>query len=78
MENCQTTNMLKLARYFFFFNAAVWLIFGTSGFTQVTASMRDWRLILSVLMIANAIVVIWFFVFIGVTIPHQTRDESGR
>jgi hypothetical protein len=56
--------MLKLTRYFFFLNAAVWLIVGTLGFIQVTASMRDWRLILSVLMIANAIVMIWFGVMI--------------
>lgn len=64
MEYHQTTNMLKLTRYFFFLNAAVWLIVGTLGFIQVTASMRDWRLILSVLMIANAIVMIWFGVMI--------------
>ncbi|MBN1453468.1 MAG: hypothetical protein JW963_20805 [Anaerolineales bacterium] len=59
MENNQITNMLKLTRGLFFLNAAVWVVFGVLGFMAVT-STSDWRLILSMLMIANAAIMIWF------------------
>lgn len=60
----QTSKMLKLARSLFFINAAVWLIFGALGFMRAMTSTSDLRLILSVLMIANAAVMIWFGVVI--------------
>lgn len=60
MEDNRTTNMLKLTRYLFFLNAAAWLFFGVLGFTQAMTSTNDWRLILSVLMVANAAVMLWF------------------
>jgi hypothetical protein len=56
--------MLKLTRSLFFINAAVWLIFGFLGFMRAVTSTSDLRLILSVLMIANAAVMIWFGVMI--------------
>ena len=64
MEENQISNLLKLTRALFFINAAVWLIFGALGFMRAMTSTSDLRLILSVLMVANAAVMIWFGVMI--------------
>ena len=64
MKSDQTSKMLKLTQSLFFINAAVWLIFGFLGFMRAVTSTSDLRLILSVLMVANAAVMIWFGVMI--------------
>ena len=64
MKSDQTSKMLKLTQSLFFINAAVWLIFGALGFMRTVTSTSDLRLILSVLMVANAAVMIWFGVMI--------------
>lgn len=61
MENTQTTNMLKLTRYLFFLNAAVWLAFGVASllFRALDGgSLARW--VITVMMIANAAVMLWF------------------
>lgn len=60
MENTQTTNMLKLTRYLFFLNAAVWLAFGIASllFRALDGgSLTRW--VITVMMIANAAVMLW-------------------
>ena len=60
MENTQTTNMLKLTRYLFFINAAVWLAFGIASllFRALDGgSLARW--LITVMMIANAAVMLW-------------------
>ena len=63
MKNDQTTKLLKLTRILLFANAAVWLVFGGLSFSQ--AHGMDWRFILSVLMVANALVMIVFGVLLA-------------
>jgi len=58
--NDQIIRMLKLASGLFFLNAAVWVVVATLGFIQAGTGAGDWRIILSVLMIANAAVMAWF------------------
>ena len=60
MKKNQIPTMLKLSQILFFVNAAVWLVFGVLSFTQIRASIRDFRLVYSVLMVANAAVMLWF------------------
>ncbi len=60
MENTQTTNMLKLTRYLFFLNAAVWLAFGIASLLLRAldgGSLTRW--VITVMMIANAAVMLW-------------------
>ena len=64
MEENQISNLLKLTRALFFITAAVWLIFGALGFMRAMTATSDLRLILSVLMVANAAVMFWFGVMI--------------
>ena len=58
MENKQTKNLLKLTRILIFVNAAIWLMFGGLSFSRALMSISDLRFILSVLMVANAVVMI--------------------
>jgi hypothetical protein len=61
MEKDQTTNMLKLTRYLFFLNAAVWLAFGVASllFRALDGGgLARW--VITVMMIANAAVMLWF------------------
>ena len=69
MEDKQTLKMLKLTRNLFFINAAVWLAFGVASllFRAIDEGTLT-RWVITIMMIANAIVMIWF----GVMIP------SGR
>jgi hypothetical protein len=69
MEHNQTSIMLKWTRNLFFINAAVWLAFGISSllFRALDEDTLT-RWIITIMMIANAFVMIWF----GVMIP------SGR
>ena len=64
MEKNQIPMMLKLTQIFFFANAVVWLVFAVLGFTQVKTGTSDLRLLYSVLMVANAAVMLWFGVVI--------------
>ena len=61
MENDRTKTMLNLTRYAFFLNAAVWLAFGVASLLSralVNGSPLHW--VMTVLMIANAVVMLWF------------------
>jgi len=61
MENTQTTNMLKLTRYLFFLNAVVWLAFGVASLLSRAldnGSLARW--VITVMMLANAAVMLWF------------------
>ena len=61
MENNRITTMLKLTRYAFFLNSAVWLAFGVASLLSralFDGSPLHW--VITVLMIANAIVMLWF------------------
>ncbi|MFL7870861.1 MAG: hypothetical protein AB8I58_18680 [Anaerolineales bacterium] len=61
MESNQTKNMLKLTRYLFFLNAAVWLVFGIGSLVSralVDGSLARW--VITVMMLANAAVMLWF------------------
>lgn len=60
MKNGQITKMLQLARAMFFLNAGVWLFFSLLGFMQAMTVTGAWRLILSVLMLVNAALMVWF------------------
>jgi len=65
MDIYQTSKMLKLTRYLFFLNAAVWLAFGVSSllFRALDGgSLTRW--VITILMIVNAFVMIWFGVMI--------------
>ena len=65
MDTDQTSKMLKLTRYMFFLNAAVWLAFGVSSllFRALDGgSLARW--VITTMMIANAIVMIWLGVMI--------------
>ena len=65
MRSDETTNMLKLTRIIFFINAAVWLAFGVASllFRAIDGGTLT-RWVITVLMITNAIVMIWFGVMI--------------
>jgi hypothetical protein len=61
METTQTKNMLKLTRYLFFLNAAVWLVFGILSLllrALDNGSLARW--VITVMMLANAAVMLWF------------------
>jgi hypothetical protein len=61
MKKDQTTNMLKLTRYLFFLNAAVWLAFGIASLLLRAldgGSLVRW--VITVMMVANAAVMFWF------------------
>ena len=64
MENDQISKMLKLTRVLFFVNAAVWLFFCALSFVRAMTDTSEIRLILSWLMLANTIVMIWLGVMI--------------
>lgn len=58
------SNMLNLTRILFFVNAAVWLVFGALSAFQYFENGSPVRLIYAGLMIANAVVMVWFGVMI--------------
>ena len=65
MNSDQISKMLKLTRSLFFLNAAVWLAFGISSllFRAIDeGSLMSW--VITVMMIANAIIMVWFGVMI--------------
>ncbi len=65
MKSDQISKMLKLTRTLFFFNAAVWLAFGVSSLLFRTldgGSLTRW--VITIMMIVNAMVMIWFGVMI--------------
>jgi hypothetical protein len=67
MKNNQTSKMLNLTRNLFFINAAVWLAFGISSLllrAMDGGSLARW--VITGMMLANAIVMIWF----GIMIPR--------
>ena len=64
MENNQSMQMLKLTRALFFLNATVWLIFGALSAFRFADGGSLTRLIYAILMVANAVVMVWFGVMI--------------
>ena len=65
MKSDQISKMLKLTRTLFFINAAVWLAFGVSSllFRALDGgSLTRW--VITIMMIANAMVMTWFGVMI--------------
>ncbi len=65
MKSDQISKMLKLTRTLFFFNAAVWLAFGVSSllFRALDGgSLTRW--VITIMMIVNAMIMIWFGVMI--------------
>ena len=56
MDNERVSKILKLTRKLLFVNAGVWLIFGVLGFSRAMTETGNLRFMLSVLMVANAIV----------------------
>ena len=64
MENNQIRKILTLTQRMLFLNAAVWVIFGGLGVLRAIETDSSLRWILSALMVANAIVMLWFGVMI--------------
>jgi len=60
LDRDQTALMLKLTQILIFVNALVWLVFGLLSFTLAGTGAGPWRVILSGLMVANAVVLAWF------------------
>jgi hypothetical protein len=61
MENDRTKTMLNLTRYTFFLNAAVWLAFGVASLlTRALSDGSPLHWVITVLMVANAMVMLWF------------------
>jgi hypothetical protein len=56
--------MLKLTQGMLFLNAAVWVVFGILGVLRAIDGGSSLRWILSTLMFANAIVMVWFGIMI--------------
>jgi hypothetical protein len=66
MENNQNSIMLKLTQALFFANAILWFLFGIMSLIRVIEVSSGIRWILTIMMIANAAILIWF----GVTIAE--------
>ena len=65
MGKNQNSSMLKMTRNLFFLNAAVWLAFGISSlFFRAINDGGMVRWVITILMIANAVVMFWFGVMI--------------
>ena len=60
MEKKQLSDLFNLTRLLFFVNAAVWLTFGALSVFQFLDDGSRTRLVYAVLMIANAVVMLWF------------------
>lgn len=54
-----TSLMLKYSQAMLFLNALVWLVFSVLGIVRFAAGANNWRLVLSGLMLANAVVMFW-------------------
>jgi hypothetical protein len=66
MDDKRTYNTLKLTRTLFFLNAAVWLAFGISSLLfRAIVGGNQTRWVITILMIANATVMIWFGVMLS-------------
>jgi hypothetical protein len=64
MEKNQNSIMLKMTQALFFANAIVWFLFGIISLIRVIEVSSGIRWILTIMMIANAAVLVWF----GITI----------
>jgi hypothetical protein len=65
METDQTRKMLTLTKRMLFLNAAVWVVFGVLGVFRAVEGGSSLRWMLSLLMFANAAVMLWFGVMLG-------------
>ena len=64
-EKNQISTMLKLTQVLFFANAIVWFLFGAMSLFRVMEAGSVIRWIVTIMMIANAAVMLWFGVVIG-------------
>ena len=64
MEANQTRKMLKLTQGMFFLNAAVWVLFGVLSLLRALDGGSSLRWFISILMLTNAVVMLWFGVMI--------------
>ncbi len=64
MGKNQISTMLKLTQVLFFANAIVWFLFGVMGLIRVIEAGSMLRWILVIMMMANAVVMLWFGVAI--------------
>lgn len=65
MEKNETSTMLKLTQALFFANAAIWFLFGAVNLLRVIEAGSTLRWILTIMMIANAAILLWFGVEIA-------------
>jgi hypothetical protein len=65
MEKNQTSTMLKLTQALFFTNAAIWFLFGAMNLFRVIEVGSALRWVLTIVMIANAAILLWFGVEIA-------------
>ena len=92
METDRSTGLLKLTRALLFFNAAVWIFFGILSFTKAADGGTTVRWMISMLMIANAVVMVglgalivsrrsWIFsattLYMAVNIVLTITDQFG-
>lgn len=70
MRKKQLSTMLKLTQALFFANAIVWFLFGGMNLIRVIEAGNALRWILTIMMIANAAILVWFGVEIA---DEQTR-----
>jgi len=64
MRKIQLSNLLNLTKLLFFVNAAVWLTFGGLSVFRFLDDDSRMRLVYAALMIANAVVMLWFGVMV--------------
>lgn len=60
MEKNQISGILNLTRVLFFVNATVWLILGVLSAFRFVDDGSLMRLVYTILMIANAAIMVWF------------------
>ena len=65
MEKNQTSTMLKLTQALFFANAAIWFLFSAMNLFRVIEAGSALRWVLTIVMIANAAILLWFGVEIA-------------
>ena len=67
MGKNQISIMLKLTQALFFMNALIWFLFSVANLVRVMETGSAIRWILTAMMIANAVILVWF----GVTIANK-------
>jgi hypothetical protein len=65
MKKNQTSTLLKLTQALFFANAAIWFLFSVMSLFSVIGAGSALRWALTIMMIANAAILLWFGVEIA-------------